>query len=526
MSNTKKPPFLLTSFLWGISLLMLIPILYIVQYGLFSEENFLNVLFREETFYLLKNTFVFTFSVTVIALVVALVCAFLTECCELPYRNILAVLISLPLCIPALVSSFTWFSINPSVINKFFCDSLSMCDVNFTRISGFSGITFVMTLVSIPLAFIPISAALKKIDTSWIEISQSLNQGRFKTFIHAILPQLKPAIGNAILLVSLHMIIEFGAVSIMGYNTLSVAIFEEIEMYYNTQGAALYSLILLLVCLAIVGLEMRFRGQERITRAGKGVIKPLKRIKLSKLQSGLAIGFMLVIFVLGILIPFIILITWILEGTSIRSEYFDIFIFIEVIFNTIWMAMGAAIITVLVSVPIVWIAVYYRSKTATFADRLPFILHAIPALLLALALAKYTVHYARPFYQTYWVLIPAYLMLYLPLAQTSVRTSIEQIPAGIIQISNSLGRGTCYLIWHIILPCIKPGLIAGLALCFLQMMKELTATLILAPAGISTISIELWQATNNYSFSISAAYGMALIIFSGIPVFILKRYFK
>ncbi len=526
MKYAKKPPLLLTLFLCLITSFMVIPIAYIIQYGFLADKSFFEVLFKQETFLLLKNTLVFTLLVTFISLTIGLICAFLTECCNLPFRRLLATLISLPLCIPALVSSFTWFSINPKIINNFTCNYLSLCELKVSRVSGFYGITFVMVLVSIPLAFIPISAAIKKLDPAWIEISQSLSQGKMRTFFNAVLPQLKPAIGNAILLIALHMIIEFGAVSIMGYNTLSVAIFDEIDMYYNTQGAALYSLILLLVCLAIVGLEMRFRGQERIIRAGKGVVNPLKTIALSKIQKVIGVTFMLIIFCLGIVVPFIVLITWLLEGSAIHSPYFSGVEFVQVIFNTMWMAMGAALVTVMVSIPIVWIAVYYRSKLATFADRLPFILHAIPALLLALALVKYTIEYARPLYQTYWVLIPAYLMLYLPLAQTSVRTSIEQVPEGMINISNSLGRNKFDLIRRIIFPCIKPGVIAGLALCFLQMMKELTATLILAPGGMTTISIELWNATNSYSFSISAAYGMALIIFSGIPVFLLKHYFK
>ena len=102
---------------------------------------------------------------------------------------------TLPLCIPAFVSCFTWISLT-------------------FRVEGFWGTIGIMTLSSFPLAYLPVAATLKRLDRSLEEVSLSLAKSHAYTFWHAIFPQLKPAIGSSVLLIALHMLVDFGAVSI------------------------------------------------------------------------------------------------------------------------------------------------------------------------------------------------------------------------------------------------------------------------------------------------------------------------
>ncbi|MCK3655893.1 hypothetical protein A4G19_09010 [Pasteurellaceae bacterium Macca] len=490
----------------GILIPMTFPLVYIAQYGISADvTEAISLIFRYETAQLLYNTLLLCLSVTSLAVFFGLICAFFLERCRIRGKNLLSTLISLPLCIPALVSSFTWFSIDTRLF------------------SGFFGATFVMTLVSFPLAFLPIAAALRRIDSAWEEVSYSLNRSRFYTFFRVILPQLRPAIGNAVLLIALHLLIEFGAVAIVGYKTFSVAIFNEFEAYYNTQSAVLLCLILVFLCLIIVGFELKFRGVHQINRVGKGTRFPPRLIELGKGEY-VAIALISLIFICGILIPVCVLLVWLWEGSAIQGEYFSWLEYVSVIGKTLLFNLFAAAVTLFVAFPLVWAAIRYRNRLTRLVERLPFILHAIPAIVIGFAVAKYSLVYFPSLYQTYYVLFPAYLMLYLPLAQTSLRTSIEQIPNGVEYVSDSLGKKRWVLFKKVMIPCVSPGIIAGFALCFLQMMKELTATLILSPRNMSTISIELWHAQEGLEYSVVAVYGLALIIFSGIPVFLLKKY--
>ena len=124
---------------------------------------------------------------------------------------------TLPLCIPAFVSCFTWISLT-------------------FRVEGFWGTIGIMTLSSFPLAYLPVAATLKRLDRSLEEVSLSLGKSRRNTFWYAIFPQLKPAIGSSVLLIALHMLVEFGAVSILNYQTFTTAIFQEYEMAFNNNN--------------------------------------------------------------------------------------------------------------------------------------------------------------------------------------------------------------------------------------------------------------------------------------------------
>lgn len=502
----KHSPFLLKFCILLIVIPLLLPILYLMEYSISNDwYSTSHLLMSKPTLKLLLNTLLLCFIVTSVTIILAICIAFILERCQIRAKSLLSTLISLPLCIPALISSFTWFSLDTSIF------------------SGLFGICFVMVFALFPLAFLPISAGLRRLDGSWEEVSYSLSRNKLYTFWHVILPQLKPAIGNSILLIALHLLVEFGAVSIMGYDTFSTAIFSEFEAYYNTQTAAVLCLVLVILCMIIVGFELKFRGNSKLVRSGKGSSSPPKLIPLNKWEWP-AIIFVLSIFIFGVLIPVFMLCAWLYEGTSIHSEYFQFGTYIEAVIDTILISFASAAITLFVALPLVWYSIRYRGFISIWVERLPFLLHAIPAVVIGLAIAKYTVVYAYPLYATYYVLIPAYLMLYLPLAQTSIRTSIEQIPQGIENISNSLGKTGIQLFIKIIIPCIRPGIIAGFALCFLQMMKELTSTLILSPVGMTTMAIELWHAQEGLQYSIVAAYGLSLILFSGIPVFLLKKY--
>ena len=126
-----------------------------------------------------------------------------------------------------------------------------------------------MTLSSFPLAYLPVSAILKRLDRSLEEVSLSLGKSPVYTFWYVIFPQLKPAIGSSILLIALHMLIEFGAVSILNYQTFTTAIFQEYEMSFNNSTAALLSAVLMAICILIVLGKFSFVENKPFTTVEK-----------------------------------------------------------------------------------------------------------------------------------------------------------------------------------------------------------------------------------------------------------------
>ena len=122
------------------------------------------------------------------------------------------------------------------------------------------------------------------------------------------------------------------------------------------------------------------------------------------------------------------------------------------------------------------------------------------------------------------MVIVAYFMLYLPMAQTTLRSSLEQMSSNIEKVGQSLGRSNFlyfpYLSHssHVARDC------CGFCLVFLNLMKELTATLLLTPNDIKTLSTAVWEYTSDAQYAAATPYAIMLVLFSGIPVFLLKRY--
>ena len=500
---TRTPPFWLTIIILLIGLPLLLPFLYIlfraIEVGL---DRSLELLIRPRMAELLSNTMLLMVCVTIGSIFLGTLCAFLLERYRFFGKSFFEVAMSLPLCIPAFVSCFTWISLT-------------------FRVEGFWGTIGIMTLSSFPLAYLPISATLKRLDRSLEEVS--LGKSQAYTFWHAIFPQLKPAIGSSLLLIALHMLVDFGAVSILNYQTFTTAIFQEYEMSFNNSTAALLSAVLMAICSIIVLGETFFRGKQTLYNSGKGVTRPYPVKTLSLGKQCLTFGFFSSIFILSIGVPVIMLIYWLIVGTSLESAG-DFSEFLSAFSNSFIISELGALLTVICALQLVWDDVRYRSKLTIWIDRLPYLLHAVPGLVIALSLIYFTINYANSLYQTFLVIIVAYFMLYLPMAQTTLRALLEQLSDNIEKVGQSLGRSPFYIFRTLTLPAMLPGIAAAFSLVFLNLMKELTATLLLTPNDIKTLSIAVWEYTSDAQYAAATPYALMLVLFSGIPVFLLKKY--
>lgn len=503
MSN--RPPRWLITIIVLISVPLLLPFLYVIERASnVGLSRSISLLWRSRIWELLSNTLLLMVFVTLFSIILGTLCAFLLERYHFFGKRFFQVTMALPLCIPAFVSCFTWISLT-------------------FKVEGFWGTIGIMTLSSFPLAYIPVSSTLKRLDHSLEEISLSLAKNQAYTFWHAVFPQLKPAIGSSILLISLHMLVEFGAVSILNYQTFTTAIFQEYEMAFDNNTSALLSGVLMFICIIVVIGEISFRGTQTLYQNRKGIIRPYPLKILSAKKQIIVISFFSIIFAFSIGVPITMLIYWLKVGNSIEgtldfSEFFTAFI------NSLTISTIGASLTVICAFPLVWAAVRYRSRLTIWIDRIPYILHAVPGLVIALSLIFYTINYAYAFYQTFVMVIVAYFILYLPMAQTTLRSSLEQISDNIEKIGQSLGRSNFYIFRTLVIPAMLPGIASAFALVFLNLMKELTATLLLTPNDIKTLSTAVWEYTSDAQYAAATPYAIMLVLFSGIPVFLLKKY--
>ncbi|MGK2949294.1 MAG: ABC transporter permease, partial [Acidimicrobiales bacterium] len=147
--------------------------------------------------------------------------------------------------------------------------------------------------------------------------------------------------------------------------------------------------------------------------------------------------------------------------------------------------------------------------------------HSLPGVVVALSLVFFGARVAPGIYQTQWLLTLAYVVLFLPQALGAIRSSLLQISPSLEEASRLLGRSPLRTMVSVVLPMARPGLLAGGALVFLTCMKELPATLLLAPTGYPTLATQVWSATSEAFFARAALPALALVLLSSLPMAVL-----
>ena len=272
----------------------------------------------------------------------------------------------------------------------------------------------------------------------------------------------------------------------------------------------------MLVALPVAFSEAWFRGRRRVARSGRGGATIPSPIRLARWQAPAQL-FLLALLILGVGVPAITLVAWVIEGASAGQGLSAVG---PALLTSLRYALPGAALTTLLAIPLVAATMLATGRLPTFADRLPYLVHGLPGIVVALAAVSIAVRYTPAIYQTTLLVLLVYAVLSLPLAQSAIRASAQLVPAELNDVARSLGRRPFAAFTGAILPNLLPGIGAALALVSLGLMRELTATLLLAPAGAVTLATEFWNYTSDRAYGAAAPFAAVLVLVSGIPVYI------
>jgi iron(III) transport system permease protein len=119
----------------------------------------------------------------------------------------------------------------------------------------------------------------------------------------------------------------------------------------------------------------------------------------------------------------------------------------------------------------------------------------------------------------------AYSILFFPLALVGVKASVAHAPVSLEDVGRSLGQRRLAVLWRVTLPLVGPGLAAAFCLVFLAAVTELTATLILVPTGVQTLSTQFWAYQQNLSYGQAAPFALVIMAIAAVPSYVLGRFF-
>jgi iron(III) transport system permease protein len=493
-----------------------LPLVYLAIVVAGSGSDALDAILRPRTARLVIRSLGLVLAVTATAIAIAVPLAWLTLRTDLPGRRLWTVAAALPLVIPSYIGAYAILSaLGPRGLLQ---DLLAPLGVErLPSITGFAGAWLALALFTYPFVLLPVRAALRRLDPQLEEAALGMGRRPGEVFRTVVLPQLVPAIGAGGLLVALYVLSDFGAVSIMRFDSFTVSIFTLYRASFDRIGAASLATLLVLLMLALLWVESRTRRSRGLYRTAPGSARPPRTIALGRWRWP-ALGFCAAITGVALVLPVGVLVYWSLQSVAGDVEWAAV---ASAARNSLVVSGLAAVVAALSAIPIAVLAVRFRGPFAASVERLSYTGHALPGIVVALALVFFGTRVAVGLYQTLAMLVFAFVVLFLPLAVGVTRASLLQVSPRVEEAARSLGRRPFGVLRTVTGPLISSGVLAGGALVFLTAVKELPATLILAPIGFETLATEIWKATSVGFFERGAVPSLVLLAISAVPLYLL-----
>jgi iron(III) transport system permease protein len=430
--------------------------------------------------------------------------AWLVERTSLPGAKYWRVLMVCPLAVPAFVNSYAWVTIRPDL-------------------QGLTGAVLVTTLSYFPFVFLPVAAVLRVLDQALEDSARSLGLGPWRAFFRAVLPQLRPAALGGMLLVSLHLLSEFGVLAMLRFPTFTTAILEQFQVAFSNSAGSLLALVLMALCLALLTVELLLRGTVRHARLGRGTTRRPLPARLGR-WTWPSLAAMTALSVLSLGVPLGSLAYWFSAGSGgLVESAFDPADLVSTLWGTLRLATVAGLVSVVAAFPVAWLIARRRSWLSVLVERATYVASSLPGVVIALALVTLSVRYARPVYQTAVVLVAAYVVLFIPRAMVTIRAALAHAPAELTDAARALGDRPVRAFLRVTLPLTASGALAGFAMVFIATSTELTATLLLAPTGTQTLATAFWSASESIDYAGAAPYAAALVLVSAPLTYLLLR---
>lgn len=482
---------------------------------------------------LIGNTLVLVLGVGVGVTVLGVSLAWLTSLCEFPGRRWLDWALMLPFAIPAYVLAFVFVGLldfaGPlqGLLREWFGS-----DLRLPRVRSTGGVIIVLVLVFYPYVYLLARNAFLAQGKGLMEAARVLGLSPWRAFWRVALPMARPAIGAGLALAIMETLADFGAVAVFNFDTFTTAIYKTWYSFYSlTSATQLASLLLLAVMLVLYG-ERRARGAVRpVNERPRG--KALYHLKGGKALA--ASAWCGLVFACGFVIPVLQLIVWFWQrGRFDLDERYT-----ALILHTLYLGGMAALITVSVALLLAFALRLAPTRLMRGTVGLANVGYALPGSMLAVAIMLAFSYLDRELVipLSGWLggagkpillgslsaLLLAYLVRFMAVAFGPLENSLARVRQSLPEASRSLGVGGIGLFFRVYLPLLLPGALSAALLVFVDVLKEMPATLLMRPFGWDTLSVRVFEMTSEGEWARAALPALTLVLVGLLPVILLIR---
>ncbi len=473
----------------GISLPILALLLYFILKGEFNFEFLFSDILKEY----LSNTTILVLGVFVLVILLGTISSYLSARFEYFGDKIFAILFVLPLAYPAYVLGYTYVGFFE--YRGILSDILGNVNARFD-ILNMSGAIFIFGIAMFPYVYIMAKVSFSSISSTVNELISLYKINPIKAFFTVYLPLAYPAIFAGSILAIMETLSDYGTVLYFGIETFSVGIFKSWFGYGDLIQSINVAIVLLVFVFGILWTESLIRKKYRfVSSTFSG--KKSSKIKLTGKYNFLAFFISFLIATITLFIPTIVLVYWfILDIHTLDFTTFDY------LYNTLSLNIFSSIVIIFLSFFVVYMLRFYPSKIGNFTHKLSMLGYSIPGavvgvgLLIISSFVDTTIEHVI-FGGTFFILIFAYTTRYFTSSIGSIENGFSKIDTSIDDATKIFGKNESNNIFKVYLPLMKPYILSGFLILYIDIAKELPATLILRPFNFDTLAIRIYELASN-----------------------------
>ncbi len=520
----------------GIAVVLAVPIVSVVLTAMGGDSAAITHLAGTLLPEYVANTLVLGALVVIGVLAIGLPSAWLVAACEFPGRRIAEAALILPMAAPAYVLAYAYAdflsAFGPLQASLRALSGWEVGEYWFPEIRSLPGAALVLTLVLYPYVYILARAHFLTRSAAALEAARSLGRSPREILVSVTLPLARPALVAGASLVLMETFADYGTVAYFGVPVFTTGITRAWISLSNLSGAAQLATLLLVFVALVLALERRARGQQRFHETGRRDRRPLRTI-LRGWPARAALFACTLPPLFGFLIPVAILISLML-GTGLPER-----VFWAHLFNSLTLAVLAGVVAAVVAVIL---ALARKQRPASIAGRaasLAGLGYAVPGVVIAIGvltpfalfdnalngMLQATIGVPAGLILTGSIagLIFAYVVRYLAVALQSITAGLERITPSIEAAARLLGKGPWDAARRVYLPMIAPSALSAMLLVFVDVMKELPATLMLRPFNFDTLAVAAHNYAADERLGFAAAPSLVIVAAGVVPCVLLLQ---
>ena len=482
------------------------------------------------------NSLVLMLGVGTLTLILGVPAAWCTAVCEFPGRRLFTWLLPLPLAFPAYIIAYTYTGLldYPGPVQSFIRDvaGWGRGDYWFPPVRSLGGAIIMLGLVLYPYVFLLARAAFLERSAATLEVSRTLGYSVRQSFFRLALPLARPAIATGVSLALMETLADYGTVQYFGVGTFTTGIFRTFYGFDDLTAASQLSAALLLFIVLLIFMERYSRRKARYDTGSADRFE--HRIRLSRGQAvGAWVSCSLPV-VLGFILPGAVLLKWAIYDAAWGGSSF-----LALIWNSFYLAALAAVIAVVCALVLVYARRNRNTRLVRASVGVSGLGYAIPGAIVAIGVIvplawidHRLIEIAKSLTGeqiglvlsgSIVALLFAYTVRFLAISLGAVQNGLDKIKPSIDYATRSLGRRPIRVLAEIHVPLMRSTVLTALLIVFVDVMKELPATLILRPFDFNTLAVRAYELASDERLADAAAPSIMIVLVGVVPVILLSR---